>query len=307
MDVMNDWLPSSEADAAVQEVITEEQARFFLNNGYLVIRNVLSVDELRLLREQTQGIVDKGIVGESVDEDYLYRVRSEGERVYWRTEFVVDKLDATKALLGHPFILKSVEKLQGNNFIPTWDSLVVKIPNQAASVPWHRDAEDPEGCVDPRPIFNVDFYLDDADEKSCLWVIPGSNGWDKGSARERCERPGFGFDGAIPVPLRAGDVIFHDIQLLHGSPEGDGNAQRRTIYYEFRPGEIEVEYGPHTLEYLTLKQRLLNDCITRRKLTPYGATELPFDYRPSGALALAGHKVPPLSEYRYPHDKYWRS
>ncbi|RED64823.1 phytanoyl-CoA dioxygenase family protein [Cohnella lupini] len=307
MGATNESLPNSEANAAVQEAITEEQAKFFLDNGYLVIRNVLSAEELRLLREQTQGVVDKGIAGEGVDEDYLYRVRGSGERVYWRTEYVIDKLDATKALLGHPFILKSVEKLQGNNFVPTWDSLVVKIPSQAASVPWHRDAEVPVGCADPRPIFNVDFYLDDADEKSCLWVIPGSNRWDPGSASERCARPGFDFDGAIPVQLTAGDVIFHDIQLLHGSPEGEGNALRRTIYYEFRSGEIEVEFGPHTLEYLTIKQRLLNDCIDRRKQTLYGASEKSFEYRPAGALALAGGEVPPQTEYRYPHEKYWRT
>ncbi|TFE29482.1 phytanoyl-CoA dioxygenase family protein [Cohnella luojiensis] len=306
MEATNKSLPEEEANAAAQEIITDVQARFFLDNGFLVIRNVLSEEELRLLREQTLGVVDKGIAGECVNEDYLYRVRSGGERVYWRTEYVVDKLDATKALLGHPFILRSVEKLQGRNLIPTWDSLVVKIPSQAASVPWHRDAEVPTGCVDPRPIFNVAFYLDDADEKSCLWVIPGSNRWDAQMSRERCTRPGFDFEGAIPVPLRAGDVIFHDIQLLHGSPEGEGNALRRTIYYEFRPGEIEVEFGPHTLEYLTIKQRLLNDCIDRRKQTAYGASEKPFDYRPSGALALAADTVPSQTGYRIPHDKYWR-
>ncbi|WP_256865388.1 phytanoyl-CoA dioxygenase family protein [Paenibacillus sp. 32352] len=35
--------------------------------------------------------------------------------------------------------------------------------------------------------------------------------------------PGFGSADAVPVPMNADDVIFHNIQLLHGSPEGDGN------------------------------------------------------------------------------------
>ncbi|WNR46233.1 phytanoyl-CoA dioxygenase family protein [Paenibacillus roseipurpureus] len=292
-----------EADALRQDEITSEQAQFFLENGFLIIRNVVVGEELRLLQEQTMQVVESGLAG-SGDEDYMYRVRKNGERKYWRTEYIIDKQEAPKALLAHPFILRSVAKIQGVNFIPTWDSLVVKIPNQAASVPWHRDALVPRGCTDPRPIFNVDFYLDEADLKSCLWVIPGSNHWSIEAAEERCARPGFDFSDAVPVPMQPGDVIFHNIQLLHGSPEGDGNALRRTIYYEFRPGEIEAEFGPHTLEYLALKQHMLVDCIEQRKQVAYSAGETAYDYLPVGAFAL-GAKVKPAT-YRYAHGDYWR-
>ncbi|WP_317618471.1 phytanoyl-CoA dioxygenase family protein [Paenibacillus sp. PL91] len=207
-------------------------------------------------------------------------------------------------LLGHPFILNTVEKLQGANFIPTWDSLVVKVPNNAASVPWHRDAAVPEDCQDSRPIFNVDFYLDNSDEHSCLWVIPGSQNWAASEAEERCSRPGFVTSDAVPVPMRAGDVILHNIQLLHGSPEGEGNALRRTVYYEFRAGEIEAEYGPHTLAYLPIKQRILQDCIIRRQQCGYAEGEQVYEYKPTGAFASYYHEAP-LS-YRIPHENYLR-
>lgn len=292
------------ADASKQEVITDDQARFFIENGFLVIRNVINGDELQNLQEGTIQLVNKGLAGDPDDPDYFYRERQSGERVYWRTEYVIDKLDACKVLLGHPFILRTVEKLQGRNLIPTWDSLVVKAPGNAAPVSWHRDASVPIGCTDPRPIFNVDFYLDSADEKSCLWVIPGSNHWDAEKARERCSIPGFDFEGAVPVPMNAGDVILHNIQLLHGSPEGDGNLLRRTIYYEFRPAEIEYEFGPHTVEYLTLKQHVLFDCLEMRKKTSYAAGEKPFDYKPEGAFSIREPKRP--SSYRFPHSFYWR-
>ncbi|MCM3626086.1 phytanoyl-CoA dioxygenase family protein [Paenibacillus glycanilyticus] len=294
-----------EADANRQQVITDEQARFFLDNGFLVIRNVLRGKELRLLQEQTLQMVEKGLAGQTDDRDYLYRIRANGEKVYWRTEYVIDKSEAAKVLLGHPFILHTVDKLQGPHFIPTWDSLVVKAPNNAAAVPWHRDALLPEGCKDPRPIFNVDFYLDDADESSCLWVIPGSQHWESAEADERCSRPGFTTGDAVPVPMKAGDVILHNIQLLHGSPEGEGNALRRTVYYEFRPGEIETAYGPHTLEYLPIKQRILLDCINRRRQSGYTEEEQAFEYRPTGAFAPSREDEAPAS-YRIPHESYWR-
>lgn len=293
------------ADARQQEVITDEQAQYFVENGFLVIRNVLAGEELKLVQAEMMKLYEKGMAGVADDPDYMYgKGGKSGGRVLRRIEYVIDKSDPMKALLGHPFILRSVEKLQGRNFIPTWDSMVLKAPDEGIAVDWHRDAAVPEGCTDPRPIFNVDFYLDEADLRTCLWVIPGSNRWSADRARERCARPGFDTTDAIPVPMNPGDVIFHNIEVLHGSPAGDGNPLRRTVYYEFRPGEIEAAFGPHTLEYLSCKQQVLLACIERRKRMAYSAGEKPYDYRPDGAFAIAEPKEP--ATYRYPHDRYWR-
>lgn len=293
-------------DATKQACITDEQAQFFLENGFLVIKNVLRGEELATVQAEMMKQVEIGAAGAHDDPDYLYRKNKQsGNQVFSRVEYVIDKSDPMKALLGHPFILRSVEKLQGSNFIPTWDSMVLKMPNEGTIVPWHRDAEPPYGCTDPRPIFNVDFYLDAADIQTCLWVIPGSNHWDREAADRRNAREGFDTSDAIPVLMEPGDVILHDIKVLHGSPEGKGNALRRTVYYEFRPGEVEAEFGPHTLQYLTLKQELLLDCLERRKRTAYGAQEEPYEYRPSGALAMHAPRKP--DTFRYAHQSYWRS
>jgi ectoine hydroxylase-related dioxygenase (phytanoyl-CoA dioxygenase family) len=293
------------ADARAQSEITDEQARFFLDQGFLVIRRVLAGEELRLAQEEMMKLYERGASGAGGDPDYLYgKGERSGKEVLKRIEYVIDKSDPMKALLGHPFILRSVEKLQGNNFVPTWDSMVLKAPDEGIVVNWHRDAEVPEGCKDSRPIFNVDFYLDEADLRTCLWVIPGSNRWPKEQAAARCARPGFDTSDAIPVPMQPGDVLFHNIEVLHGSPAGEGNPLRRTVYFEFRPGEIEMEFGPHTLEYITLKQHVLLECIERRRAAPYAAGEEPFRYRPAGAFAVARPRVP--DTFRYPHAEYFR-
>ncbi|WP_308635419.1 phytanoyl-CoA dioxygenase family protein [Paenibacillus silvisoli] len=292
-------------DAATQDCITDEQAQFFLDNGFLVIRNVVVGEELALVQSEMQALYEKGAAGVDDNHDYMYGIGvKSGQQVFKRVEYVIEKSDPMKVLLGHPFVLRSVEKLQGRNFIATWDSMVLKAPNEGIVVPWHRDSAVPDGCTDPRPIFNVDFYLDEADMQTCLWVIPGSNKWSKEEAEKRCKDPGFSTDDAIPVPMQPGDVIFHNIEVLHGSPSGDGNPLRRTVYYEFRPGEIEAEFGPHTLEYLALKQHVLLDCIERRKRAPYAQGETPFAYSPAGAFAISSPKQP--EKYRYAHEEYWR-
>ncbi|WP_127493734.1 phytanoyl-CoA dioxygenase family protein [Paenibacillus glycanilyticus] len=292
------------ADARTQKVISDDQAQFFRENGFLVIRGVLQKDELTAVQRDMQALLELGAQGISTDKDFQYGKGSKtGESVLKRIEYVIDKSDSAKALLAHPFILNSVEKLQGNNFIPTWDSMVIKMPNEGIIVPWHRDAERPVGCTDERPIFNMDFYLDDADLKSCLWVIPGSNRWTVEASKERCSREGFSTEDAIPVPLEAGDAIIHDITVVHGSPSGDGNALRRTVYFEFRPGEIELEFGPHNKDYLKAKQQVLQACIELRQQAPYACEEEPFVYRPTGELEIREAKKP--STFRYPHEDFW--
>ncbi|MEK0314988.1 phytanoyl-CoA dioxygenase family protein [Cohnella sp. 56] len=296
------------ADARTQSCITEEQAQFFLDNGFLVIKGALQGEELRTVQAEMDQQVALGVAGVQDDPDYMYgKGGKTGRSILRRIEYVIDKSDPMKALLGHPFILRSVEKLQGRNFIPTWDSMVLKMPGEGIIVPWHRDAQMPAGCTDARPIFNVDFYLDPADLATCLWVIPGSNKWSPEACKARVDQDGadrFSTEDAIPVPLEAGDAILHDITVLHGSPAGDGNPLRRTIYYEFRPGEIEWSYGPHTREYLGLKQQMLLECLDRRAAAPYAQGEKPFVYDPDGDFALGARTA--SDTFRYPHLDYWR-
>ncbi len=306
MSITNLGLQVSEANAQTQDCITDAQVKFFLDNGFLIIRRVLVGEELATIQASMAQLYQKGVAGVKDDPDFMYgRGVKSGQQVLRRIEYVIDKSEPMQALLGHPFILRTVEKLQGCNFIPTWDSMVVKVPDEGIIVPWHRDAAVAAYSTATRPIFNVDFYLDRSDLKSCLWVIPGSALWTQEQAMERCERPGFDTADAIPVPLEAGDVILHNIQLVHGSPAGDGNALRRTVYYEFRPGEIELEFGPHSPEYTPLKQQVLVACLKQRSALPYTAGEKPFNYAPTGSFGLADAAVPPPT-FRYPHEKYWR-
>jgi ectoine hydroxylase-related dioxygenase (phytanoyl-CoA dioxygenase family) len=302
-------------DAARQDALTQEQADFFRDNGLLVIRNVVRGEELAALQRETQVLVDQARAG-CADPDYMYREHEiTGERVPFRVEYVIDKCTATKALLGHPFILRSVEQLQGRNFVPTWDSMVFKNPGAGVAIPWHRDAGtgniDTAGSTDwKHPIFNVDFYLDRADLSNCLWGILGTNRWSNERADAVIsELNAGGFQhghGAVPIIMEPGDVIFHNITAIHGSPPAQ-SALRRVLYYEFRPGEVERKMGPHVPIYIPLKQRVLEACLRHRAQAAYAQGEKPFAYDPSPefrAPELVANER--LSTYRYPHHEYWR-
>jgi len=297
-------------DALKQDCITDDQARFFIDNGLLVIRNVLRGQELLDLQTQTQVLVDAANADKTDRPDFYFKAHDiTGERVPFRVEYIIEKTQAGKALRGHPFILRSVEKLQGRNFIPTWDSMVFKNAGNGAAIAWHRDGG--TDCVVPdKPIFNVDFYLDEANLSNCLWGIPGSNLWPVSRVSEtlaRLSKGGFNTgDGAVPITMKPGDVIFHNILALHGSPAAQTHL-RRVLYLEFRPGEVERDMGPHTLEYIPLKQRELLACLRDRARSPYSKGERPFTYNPSADFTPPPfHPDEQLDTYRYPHENFWR-
>jgi len=90
-----------------------------------------------------------------------------------------------------------------------------------------------------------------------LYVIPGSHVWNDqlaGQMLDFMSKDGFRKLGAIPVPVNAGDVLMHNILLLHGSPACN-SPLRRTVYYEYRSIQQELAMGPHIKEYMPLKQR----------------------------------------------------
>lgn len=297
-------------------VISDEQARFFHDSGYLILRGVLRGEELGRVQAAMDDLTAYGSAKTREDPDFMYgKGHRTGASVLKRIEYVIDKRDEMKVMLGHPFILRSVEKLMGPDLIPTWDSMVLKLPGEGIIVPWHRDAG--TECVADTPIFNVDFYLDEADEDTCVWVMPGSHAWpaervaawlDERRAGDTTKEA-FRASGAVPALMQPGDVLFHNILVLHGSPSNASDKLRRVVYYEFRSAHVEQAIGPHVPEYIPLKQQVLLACLQRRRQADYvPVEEEPYAYRPPAPFDTAGLAPDEeLPTYRYPHARYWRS
>lgn len=285
-------------------MLTDEQLARFRADGFLVLRNVLDHRELAALRAETLSLVEQADRKHG-DPDYKYRRHDvTGKQVAYRIEYVVDKAESCKALLGHPFILQAVEQLQGASFIPTWDSMVYKQAGAGAAIPWHRDAG-LEYTAAGTPIFNVDVYLDGSDLTNCLWALPGSQRWSDERAAlavASLSDGGFRTEGAVPLEVEPGDAVLHDILVVHGSPPAQ-SALRRVLYFEFRPVALELELGPHVPQYVPLKQSVLVRSLVERARTPYGREEEPFVYH--GELAPGADA--PRSEWRFPHEDYWRA
>ena len=126
----------------------------------------------------------------------------------------------------------------GDDFAASVHALVFKLPRHGVPAHWHQDPV----TVFRFPVFNMDIYLDDATvDNGCLRVFPGSH---LAGYHSRADAPDFieswtgggdeaGAAGALPVPARRGDVIFHATTLVHGSPWNRSDELRRTVYFHF--------------------------------------------------------------------------
>ena len=218
--------------------------------------------ELTDVQRASQELIDNGPSSKMTQgerQDYLYgHVQGSDEPILRRIEYMYGKGEAFLRLMAHPVLLDAVEKIIGEQFVPTYDAMVIKMPGNGVEVPWHRDGGGPTMFFDDPntgrhfPAANFDIYLDKADERSgALWVIPGSNKDDISRATSLAEQGEYSTaPGAILVPMNPGDLLVHDVTLYHGSAETRGDIPlRRVIYYEFRDMRfIDAVHRPENSE-----------------------------------------------------------
>lgn len=310
-----------EVDAMTQDCITPAQAAAFKTSGLMVIRNLIRGDELVSLQHETLPFVENALAlcagrDETPPWDIYHLLAMKhgqtGKLTPFRQEYPINRSAACRLLLAQPFILKSVQMLQGSDFTATWDSMVFKSPGHGAIIPWHRDGNPPDsiGEEQPTPVFNVDFYLDGSDATNCVWGIPGSVNWTAQDADNECRRrnavpSGFDATGAVPIPMKPGDVLFHDVKVLHGSPWAQ-SVLRRVLYYEFRAAEVILKHKLRSELYVKRKQMMLKSIINERAANPRFAHEKPCVYAPQKGdwnnLDIPKDWKPPT--YQYTHEDY---
>lgn len=259
--------------------LTDEQIRSFDEHGYLILRRWVPEDLLRSLQGAGESWIAQGMGMRDDDprrEDFVFAERPHG-RVMYRVNYLHDKGQAASLeLLGCPQILAVAESLCGPNFVPTYESMVFKQAGDGEAIPWHQDAIHPHRH---HRIFNLDLYLDSSRiGGGALRVLPGT----QGTRQDICaltERHGWDVPGMIQVEMEPGDVLLHDVMVVHGSEQVERCDLRRTIYYEFRPAEEILEDGPWDRTWIDRRLRLIPLALRRySRAFPAGPT---FDWRVS--------------------------
>jgi ectoine hydroxylase-related dioxygenase (phytanoyl-CoA dioxygenase family) len=199
--------------------INSTQLHFFEQEGYLILPQAVPAALLEKLRT----LFDE-LMFDPAYSEIRTAITLNGNQYISGVEKLCGKGNlASLELLGHPLILSVAETICGPDFFLIQDFAVIKHLGDRTPVLWHQDMhhERTGQC------FTMGIYLDDAAENDgALRVVPGSHA----SGRNICELQHEPF---IEVPMRAGDILLHDMMLAHSSEPMTERTIRRVLYFEF--------------------------------------------------------------------------
>lgn len=199
----------------------------FRRDGMAVAGSYLEADEVTRLQAGADRLIRRFTEDGHRSQDYwCFDVEGDPRPILYRIHNLERQDWEEVSALHDPRLLKLAEDCLGAPAEPTAFALVLKEPYRGAEVPWHRDR-----CNVPASrALNLSLSLDAADKDSgCLEGVPGSQLLpdDADVAAVRDAGP------VVPVEVSQGDVVIHDVRLVHGSGWNNSARWRRTIVIEY--------------------------------------------------------------------------
>lgn len=239
--------------------ISPEQKEQFHQNGFLLIK-VAIPHELLTQWQNLADDLETSAKDAGSDLADACVVEAEGSQLILRQNQLLNKdKDAVFRLLGLPDMLAIARDLCGVGTIPLSCDLHYKRSGKNSTVLWHQDTLHSRNFS----YINIGMYLDDSDQgDGCLRYVSGSQNKPQDICR-MVKQYGWDIPGAIDCPAKAGDILVHDIMVLHGSKIKTSNNVRRTVYVEMRQAQAILEEGRHSTQWLELRKKWMSMILNR--------------------------------------------
>ncbi len=228
----------------VPNIVSDKECQFFIENGYLVVPNLLSESEIEEIRQDATTLARGGYECDSLkplpesvtDQEAIGRILC-----IHQPHFVSDTIEK---YVKHPKICGILSQIAAAH-LPFWDgsvkcmqSMLFVKPPKFQGQAWHQD----EIYIPTRDrsLIGAWIAMDDANvENGCLWVLPGSHRQGYLYPQRNHENPdefdfaqeSYGFDGSdeVPVEVERGSLVFFNGYLLHRSRKNRGDTFRRVL------------------------------------------------------------------------------
>ncbi|HWQ38766.1 MAG TPA: phytanoyl-CoA dioxygenase family protein [Burkholderiales bacterium] len=223
-------------------MIDDKQVRFYRDNGYIVVENVIDPDTVSRIKgviaefvAKAKGLTTHNEVYDlepthSPDSPRVRRIKTphKWHPIFWEIVKSPKMVAILKALLG-PNV-----RLHGSK-------LNMKSPQYGSPVEWHQDwAFYPHTNDD---LLAIGVMLDDVElENGPLLVMPGTHRvpkvWDHHldgrfcGAMDPANTPDLDYSRAVACTGRAGSCSFHHVRLVHGSAQNTSVKPRNLLLYE---------------------------------------------------------------------------
>ena len=240
------------------KLVSDEQVKFFVEQGYLAVPDVISPTELEELKRDTVDLARgkypcetlKSLPADMSDDESLRNILCIHQPHYISETML--------KYVKHPKICGILSQITAAH-LPFWDGsvkcmqsmLFVKPPGFQGQA-WHQD----ELYIPTRDRSLVGGWIaiDDATiENGCLWVIPGSHRSGYLFQQHDHNNPdefdfageSYGFDESkeVPVVVKAGTLVFFNGYLLHRSRKNRSNVYRRVLVNHYMNAWSKLPWG----------------------------------------------------------------
>jgi len=262
--------------------LNQEQIQRYEDNGFVVIENFLSAEELTHWRDAVNSAVEERagikIPGKDIktgeadgineDADYFAKVFDQLLNL-WQTN------ESVKGLMIDERIGKMAAQLSGANGIRIWhDQALIKRP-WANPTAWHLDT--PFWSFSDRRAISIWVALDDATlENGCLFFLPGSHkvtNFDKITIGRNMDGifevyPQLKNSKSVAAPMKAGSCSFHNGLTIHGANANMTNGFRRAMTCAYMPDGNTFNGEPNILPDAYLQRLKIGDLLVNDGQNP---------------------------------------
>lgn len=228
----------------VPKLLDQEQVRFFVEQGYLVVPDLMDAGELEELKREIVVVArdhykreNSTVVSEDADDSEVLK----SILCIHQPHFVSPIIEK---YVRHPKICGILSQITGAH-LPWWDgsvkcmqSMYFVKPPEFQGQAWHQD----EIYIPTRDrsLIGAWIAVDDAtQENGCLWIVPGSHKTGYLYSQREHDNPdefdsapeSYGFDESdeVPVEVKAGTLVFFNGYLLHRSRKNRSDIYRRVL------------------------------------------------------------------------------
>jgi ectoine hydroxylase-related dioxygenase (phytanoyl-CoA dioxygenase family) len=255
-------------------MLTAEQKRRYAEDGFILVDNVVTADQLARLQSVTRDLIDASRTVTESNEVYdLDRGHGPDNPRLTRIKLPHLRDPIYHEVLTASGVTEVLTDLLGPDVLIQTSKLNTKAPGGGAAVEWHQDwAFYPHTNDD---MLAVGLMLEDVDEANGpLMAIPGTH---KGPILEHfangvfCgaidpDDPLFQRDRAVTLTGRAGSMTVHHARTLHGSAPNLSDRPRMILFYECHAADAWPLLGANGYMH-SLGQRLFWEDLQKRLVT----------------------------------------
>ncbi|MGO4110856.1 phytanoyl-CoA dioxygenase family protein [Paenibacillus sp. YAF4_2] len=220
--------------------LTEEKVRYYRENGFVQIDNMLSEDELAELRtylEETMGVEGGRSTQTARTGDLYYKVLNQRVNT-WRDHGGMARYVTSRRFAD------AAKQLSGASGIRLFhDHALLKMPQDSKPTPWHQDL--PYWPMNESGALTIWIALDDVDENNgCMMLVPKSQKLKNLKSIDLVHPEDlFADEGAKDadrntaaiVRMKAGSCTFHDGLTFHYAHANQTDKPRRALAIIYMP------------------------------------------------------------------------